>query len=675
MGRSRSEIFELGARADTSGLDKIDKSLASLSKSFDKLADSQDEAGESGEKASGGLSSWADAAIVAQGAMGGLSMAWGAASGVFNNTLGGMFEQEQAMRKVAAATGLSGTALADFEEQAEDVFLNNWGADFNDVVDAMTAVRNITGTSGDELEALTTNALIMRDTFDADVTESVRAAETMMDQFGITGDDAFDILTAGMQATGDPADDLLDTFNEYSGNFAQMGISGTLAMSLINNSLQAGARNADDVADALREFQIRLLDGSSEEAVRSLGGSVSDLYTEFENGNTSAANVLESTLQYLNDIEDPILRNQKGIEIFGTKWEDMGEEAILAMDMTDNSLGEVEGAAKRAGDELSSGIGPAFDSLKRAASQALINGLEPLAPVIEDTIIPALGDFTTWINDSAAPAITDFITAVSPAITNLIAFGGSIVLAFGGKDAIFNAFKTGTDNVIAFTEWLANLDISEGLAAWGQIPQQIGEIGTAIRDNFSVEILTGMVADFGTNLGTAIITSMPEWGDWVVTNIIEPISEALSGLYVAVATAINNAIPDEFGIDMSIPRPPLPGVPAWIKDGIPNPLFEGRISVPLPANPIPIGDVGDNAAGGSFMVPGGGDSDLPFIMGGVQPGEGINIIPRSAMQAGAGNSGGGGINQPIVLQLDGRQLYSGILEVDSQSSKPRLRRS
>ncbi len=35
--------------------------------------------------------------------------------------------------------------------------------------------------------------------------------------------------------------------------------------------------------------------------------------------------------QKLFEIEDPLLRNQTGVSLYGTMWEDMGEKAVLSL--------------------------------------------------------------------------------------------------------------------------------------------------------------------------------------------------------------------------------------------------------------------------------------------------------------------------------------------------------
>lgn len=46
---------------------------------------------------------------------------------------------------------------------------------------------------------MTENAMTLEDTFDMDMSESLRGAEALMTHFGLTSEQAFDLLAAGAQ--------------------------------------------------------------------------------------------------------------------------------------------------------------------------------------------------------------------------------------------------------------------------------------------------------------------------------------------------------------------------------------------------------------------------------------------------------------------------------------------
>ena len=86
-----------------------------------------------------------------------------------------------------------------------------------------------------KIKDLAKNAILLRDTFDFDVNESIRSANMLMEQFGISGDEAYTLIAQGAQKGLDKNGDLLDTVNEYAVHYKQLGYtSEEFFNSLIN---------------------------------------------------------------------------------------------------------------------------------------------------------------------------------------------------------------------------------------------------------------------------------------------------------------------------------------------------------------------------------------------------------------------------------------------------------
>ena len=100
-----------------------------------------------------------------------------------------------AINGFAASTGTAKEELQGYEDVMHRIYKNNFGESFEDVAGAMATIKQQAGDIGaDELEKMTTNALTLRDTFDFEVNESMRAAKMLSDQFGISGDEAFNLI-------------------------------------------------------------------------------------------------------------------------------------------------------------------------------------------------------------------------------------------------------------------------------------------------------------------------------------------------------------------------------------------------------------------------------------------------------------------------------------------------
>ena len=130
------------------------------------------------------------------------------------------------MNQFAASTGIAESELSDYENTLKDIYTNNYGDSFEDVADAMAAVTQQMGDLDQaSLQNITESAFTLRDTFGYDINESVRAANTMMTQFGIEGDKAMGLIATGAQNGLDFSGELLDSISEYSVQFAKSGLT------------------------------------------------------------------------------------------------------------------------------------------------------------------------------------------------------------------------------------------------------------------------------------------------------------------------------------------------------------------------------------------------------------------------------------------------------------------
>lgn len=106
----------------------------------------------------------------------------------------------QGLNDFSAQTGISADASNEWGGVLQSIYSQNYGDDFRDIGDAMaTVAQQARDTDPSNIEQLTINCLALRDTFDYDVGESMRSANMLMDQFGMSGDEAFNLIAQGAQ--------------------------------------------------------------------------------------------------------------------------------------------------------------------------------------------------------------------------------------------------------------------------------------------------------------------------------------------------------------------------------------------------------------------------------------------------------------------------------------------
>ena len=314
----------------------------------------------------------------------------------------------KAMNDFGAKTGLTTEQLGKYKEVMKSIYGNNFGESFEDIAQAMAQIKQQAGDIGaEEMESLTTNALMLRDTFEFEVSESMRAAKMMMDQFGMSGEEAYNLIAQGAQSGLDKNGDLLDSINEYSVHFNQLGFSAEEMFNMLANGTKAGTFSVDKLGDAIKEFGIRVKDGSdgSREAFEALGYDADTLFQTFNEGGEEAATMTQELIDKLASMPDSVEKTTIGVALFGTMWEDLGAEGIKALSEIDGAISTTHDALEQINSVKYNSLGEAFEGLKRQLETSILMPLgDKLIPVVEFAIekVAGLGSvaqkFGEWIS-------------------------------------------------------------------------------------------------------------------------------------------------------------------------------------------------------------------------------------------------------------------------------------
>jgi len=343
-----------------------------------------DKTGPALKKIGSGLKSVAG--IAAKGIVIGATVAMAGATAATATSI----SKDQAVNSTLAQTGYNADDYkAEFGDIMSNLYRDNMGEDYADLGKSISTVAQISGETGKNLEGLTHNALLLRDTFDFDVTESVRSAKMMMDQFGISGDEAYNLIAQGAQYGLNKNGDLLDTLNEYGTHFKQMGFSSTEMMNMLVNGAQSGTFSVDKLGDAIKEFGIRSKDGSdgTKQAFKDLGLDANRLTKDFAAGGAKGKAAFQEVTAALGTMQDPVKQNAAGVALFGTMWEDLGAKGVLSMSQLN---GEIQGgtdALTEINNIKYDDLGSAFGSLKRTFTDAVLEPIgKKLTPVVSDAV-------------------------------------------------------------------------------------------------------------------------------------------------------------------------------------------------------------------------------------------------------------------------------------------------
>ncbi|MCI8276303.1 MAG: hypothetical protein HFI66_11995 [Lachnospiraceae bacterium] len=330
----------------------------------------------------------------------------------------GATDLDAAMNQYIASTGKGTEETERYRKVMEDIYTNNYGDSFEDIGLAMAEVTKQLGDMDDaSLQNVTESAYALRDTFGYDIPESTRAAKAMMDNFGVSGDEAMSLIAAGAQNGLDYSGELIDSISEYSVQFAKVGLNADDMFAIFQKGAETGAWNLDKIGDAVKEMAIRVVDGSdaTKEGFESIGLDADAMSAKFAAGGQSAKDAFKETVQALASVKDPLAQNAAGVALFGTMWEDLGPEVVT-------QLADIEGGAYDTADAMEGikavkydDLGSMFEGLKRSIEVLLIPLGEQLIPVLSELIEEVLP-----VLQETLPPLLDVIMACADALIPIV---------------------------------------------------------------------------------------------------------------------------------------------------------------------------------------------------------------------------------------------------------------
>ncbi len=390
--RDNKKYIEEAGNAAQEGADDVDKFAKSVDNADSKTSKWADSLKSASANVAKGFGKVVVGGAVAVGTA-------AAAVGVGMVNLGN--DYNKTVNQLSASTGYTGESLEELGQIAKNVYANNFGAGLEDVGASISTVQRITGRWGDELQKATESGLALRDTFGYEIEESSRAAAALMKQFGMSSEDAYNIIAFGAQNGADKNGDMLDTINEYAVQYKSLGLDAEQLITSLQVGAAQGAWSMDKVGDAVKEFNIRAKDGSktSIEAFQKLGFNADEMTKNFAGGGDKAEESFFKVVNALKKMEDPVERNAAGVALFGTQFEDLESGALKILGgMADtseyaadsleninkikyNDLGSALEGAKRAIEvgllPAASAVAGELTSMAQEASKAFADGFQP----------------------------------------------------------------------------------------------------------------------------------------------------------------------------------------------------------------------------------------------------------------------------------------------------------
>lgn len=488
-------------------------------------------------------------------------------------------ESQEAFQQFAAATGTATSEMGKYKDMINSVYKENFGESIQDVADNMAKVRqNMSYLDDSALQSVTKYAITLADTFEYDVGESTRAADTLIQNFGVSAREAFNLISQGAQNGLDYSGELMDSINEYSPQFQKLGLGAEEMFAIFSSGAENGAFNLDKIGDAVKEFSLRAVDGSetTRQGFEALGMDADTMAEKFAAGGDESKKAFDQVIKGLRNIKDPVKQNTAGVALFGTMWEDLTPKVVTSLSTTSSAIDmtkeSMEALVNTKYDTLTSALGALWRTIQTDVLQPIGNMLIPYV----ETAIDKVGEFVGWWNSlssSTQQAIVKFgmiVAAAGPVITifGKVSSGiGGLITNFGSIASVITKVSGasgfgGLATVLTGPVGIAIAAVAAGAVLIYQNWDRIGPVVKGIGDRFVefwqnvqpalqpfIEFIQQIAGYISETFGPVVQEVIQNTGDFVV-GVFEGMAlgiDTLLSLFEGIIEFLSGAFTTDWG--------------------------------------------------------------------------------------------------------------------------------
>lgn len=272
--------------------------------------------------------------------------------------------------------------------------------DYNKELSRQDQVTSVTtGLSGVDASRMTDQAKALASTYDVDFREAINAANTLMTQFGLTGDEAINLIKDGMQGMiiGDGGK-LLSMIQQYAPTFRDAGIEASQLVAIIHNT-EGGIFSDENMnAIVMGIKNIKLMKDTTKEALAEIGIDGAKMSEQINNGTMSIFEALELVTGTLKNTSAQSKEAGEVMQaVFGKQGVTAGHnlsEAIATLNINleqtksqTGELGESFAELQTANEKLNTAIRDCF----------ALDGVEGFTNHIKSSLITALASVLSYI--------------------------------------------------------------------------------------------------------------------------------------------------------------------------------------------------------------------------------------------------------------------------------------
>ncbi|PEA11718.1 DUF2207 domain-containing protein [Bacillus thuringiensis] len=360
-----------------------------------------------------------------------------------------------------------------------------------------------------------------------DFTELIQETYEIGNELGITQDSALGMVDALLKMGFPP--EQLDIIAEYGSQLTRAGFKAEEVQAIMEAGVETGSWNIDNLLDGLKEGRIQLtefaqgadkalkeaLDGSgiATEQIEKWGASVA------KGGRDGAAAMVE-VAKAIDGIEDPVKKNQVGVKVLATMFEDQGQNLTNTLIRASEKTVDLQ----KNQDNLN-------ESVKKLDTNPVVKfqkamgdlqmALEPILGVIADVV----ASIAEWIsnNPELAATLAAVATAIGVISGALMAIAPIVVAVMG----VFEIGAAAALGIVAIVPIIIAAIVALGIAIyqnWDSIKKWTIDTWNSIKE-YLIELWDGIVQ-----------SSSDAWNSFLETmhSFFDPIGQFFSDLWTGI---------------------------------------------------------------------------------------------------------------------------------------------
>lgn len=179
-----------------------------------------------------------------------------------------------------------------------------WFYDYNKgLVEASRQTKYFTGLTGDAMKSVRDNVQAVADTFNQDFTNTLHSANAIAQNFGISVNDATDLIAKGFAAGGTNSEQFLSNLERFAPTMQKMGMSAEEMVATLSQIDKAGV-NSQRALTAMGKasLQLRTMNDGTSKSLKQIGIDANEMSKAIQDGSMSVNTAMGTIAQKLQEV-------------------------------------------------------------------------------------------------------------------------------------------------------------------------------------------------------------------------------------------------------------------------------------------------------------------------------------------------------------------------------------